>query len=413
MLAASSDLIGDTSRSDLPGRPRTMGPRLARPYGGWMARPWRVDLVLAGGVTLSLALIMAIDEMTTPLAYCFAVVLGGVMLLRRSFPRLVLVVTLVLLFSYYIVGFPPIGIAVPVVAALFSASERDHTGWAVGATVFTLTLSTAYRVWEGDESASYVLGYEMVMNVAMMAGAIALGYGVRSRRAQREQQLEIIRLSSLEQQRAADRRIQNERVEVARDLHDLVGHTMSVISLHTDVARESVGHDDQVVSEALGRIRTATSDTLSELRATVKLLRSPRTAIAEAGVVSLSGVETLVTSARAAGPTVDYEPLPSAVRLSAAVDATAYRIIQESLTNVLRHARADRVWVRVAAEADRLVVSIRDDGQGRPDQENPGAGHGIAGMTERARLLGGDLTAGPHPDGGFDVRALLPLSEDS
>lgn len=376
-----------------------------------MARPWRVDVVLAGGVTLSLALIMAIDEMTAPLAYCFAVVLGGVMLLRRSLPRLVLVVTLVLLFSYYILGFPPIGIAVPVVAALFSASERDHTWWAVGATVFTLTLSTAYRIWEGDESASYVLGYEMVMNVAMMAGAIALGYGVRSRRAQREQQLEIIRLNSLEQERAADRRIQNERVEVARDLHDLVGHTMSVVSLHTDVARESVGHDDQVVAEALGRIRTATSDTLSELRATVKLLRSPRTVIAEAGVVSLSGVETLVTSARAAGPTVDYQPLPSAVRLPAAVDATAYRIIQESLTNVLRHARADRVWVCVAAEAGRLVVSIRDDGQGRPAAAD--AGHGIAGMTERARLLGGDLTAGPHPGGGFAVRALLPLLEDS
>jgi signal transduction histidine kinase len=269
-----------------------------------------------------------------------------------------------------------------------------------------LVVSTAFRVREG-EALGYLLGYEAVTNVALIATAIALGDSLRARRVQLAQQGEIARLTAFQVSREAERRVQGEREGIARDLHDLVGHTMSVISLHAGVAAEAVGRDDATTRRAVEQIRTATSQTLREMRTMVRLLRTPAADDTGRAVVSLAGVPTLVDAARKAGLTVRSEVEVDPAALSAAIDAAAFRVIQEALTNVLRHADATRADVTAEVRDGIVHVIVSDDGRGSVSEDRAG-GHGLAGMAERVRLLGGTSRSGPRAAGGFLVEARLP-----
>jgi signal transduction histidine kinase len=185
---------------------------------------------------------------------------------------------------------------------------------------------------------------------------------------------------------------------------------MSVISVHSGVAGEAVGHDDDAARAALERIREATSATMRELRATVKLLRNPEEP--ERGASGLAGVEDLARAARQAGLEVDVDVRVPPGALDGAINAAAYRIVQESLTNVLRHASARRAVVAAEVRGARLRVQVSDDGagSGRGDgARSGGGGQGIPGMRERAALLGGSLEAGNRDGGGFAVVADLPV----
>lgn len=374
------------------------------------AAPWLLDLLLGTTVALAIALIVATEQggerSPDALAYLFAAGFGALMLLRRPFPRATLAVTVIGLFGYYSMGYPPIGVAIPVVAALYSAAEAGLMTWSVGAGCVVLAVSTFFRVREGEPLA-YLLGYELVSNVALMAAAIALGDGVRTRRARKAEQEEIDRLTAEHLRREADRRMQSERENIARDLHDLVGHQMSVISLQSNVAAEAIGRDAGAASDAIDRIRGASAQTMQDLRATVRILRSPPQEDAERGVVSLADAETVFGSARSAGleVTSEFDVAPS--ELSAAIDAAAYRVVQESLTNVIRHAGASHAHVRAVLRDGTLRLSVTDDGRGRTGTVDAG-GHGLAGMTERVRLLGGTLATRSERGKGFAVEAELP-----
>lgn len=369
--------------SEQSAAPRTVDPRVT-------------DVVLALAMALVVAVVIAADPDAArhagPGAYLFAVGFGALVLVRRRAPRTVLVVTVLAVFVYYTFQFAPIGMALPAVAAIYSAAEMRRTGWAIGAGVTLVAVATYYRT-VGNTPEEALAPYDLVTNVALVAAAVALGVAVRLSREARGHEA-----------RAAEQRLQAERLRIARDLHDVVGHNLSVIALHSGVAAEAVGRDDDAARGALGHVREATSRTLHELRSTVRLLRGSAPDSAPTGV---AGVDALAASARAAGLVVDVEVDVPPGLLDGAIDAAAYRIVQESLTNVLRHAAATRVTVTLRVTDGHLVLRVADDGRGADRGLVPGSG--ISGMRERVALLGGTLALDDAPDGGFVVTAELPL----
>ncbi|WP_116247543.1 sensor histidine kinase [Nocardiopsis sp. FIRDI 009] len=346
----------------------------------------------------------------TPLAYALAATLGGLMLVRRRWPVPVVLATSVLIVINYVLDLPTIGLAVPAAAALYSAAEAGRTAWSVGSASALLLVSTLARLGQGTDPA-YLLGYELASSVAIMGAATALGH-VRWQRFRAEGQR--ARIAALDAQaRAAEAAeiVALERTRIARDLHDAVGHHLSVVSLHAAVAAEALDDVPADVDGAraeLGHVRQASRAALGEMRATVRALRGGDP---DGGrVASLARLDELVAPVRAAGVEVRVEGVPRAGEIPALVDATAFRIAQEALTNTLRHAAANRARVVFTREGEELDVVVTDDGGGRT--EDPSRGSGLAGMRERVRMVGGTVAAGPAPGGGFRVRARLPLGGD-
>lgn len=381
--------------------------------------PRLVDAVLATGMTLAVALVIAADLQRTgrggATAYGFAVGFGLLVLARRRWPRAVLGLTVLGIFGYYALDLPPIGIALPAVAALYSAAEAGRTRWAVGAAAVLVATSGYFLVWEG-RPADYLVGYEFVTNIALAAASVALGASVRLRRETREQQQRLRRLEAVAQARQAAERAQAERLQVARELHDSLGHSLAVVSLHAGVAQESVGRDDAAVTRALEQVRAAGSETLRELRATVRLLREQPVPVAPGpetpGDVGLAGVPALAAAAEAAGLVVRMRIDVLTTSLAPEVDAAAYRIVQEALTNVLRHSRSPQAEVRAQVSGDRVQLTVSDPGPAahpfEDGEDRDDGGHGLRGMAERAALVGGVFRA--HPRGaGFVVHAELPV----
>jgi len=354
--------------------------------------PVVVDALFGTAVALGIALVIAArsgGRPPDPGAYLFAAGFGAVMLLRRRTPPTVLVLTTLGLFAYYAFDYPPIGVALPVITALFSAADAGRTRWAIGTGIVIFVVSFYFRV-ENGESLAVLIGYEAVSNIALIAAATALGYSFRSRR-------EIARLTAIQLEREAEWRVQRERERISRDLHDTVGHTMSVISLQAGVAAEAVDPGGPA-AQAIERIRAASGQTLRDLRSMVRLLRTPDGALE---VLSLAAVPDLVDATRGVGLQVTTRI--DADGLSPQVDAAAYRIVQEALTNVVKHARARHVEVSARLHEGVLHLRVADDGQGA---SAPADGHGLAGMAERVRLLGGTLETRSRD--GFTVEAWLP-----
>ncbi|MBQ1050377.1 sensor histidine kinase [Micromonospora sp. C51] len=401
-------------------------------------RPWVTDVLLGAGVAGTVSIVITANEGgrhgPDQLAYLWAVGLGALMLVRRRYPVVVLAVSVLGLFAYYAAGYPAIGLAVPVAAALFSAAEHGRIAASVAAAVLVIVVSVVFRLAEGQDF-SFVVGYELAGHVLLMGAAIALGDSLRSRRAAQADARRIAELTEARYRQEAQARLRDERMAIARDLHDSLGHTTSVIALHADVAQEALGRDEAAARSALELIRSTARRSMDDLRRTVTLLRSPgdppRT------VVSLTNLDAVTRAASAAGFDVDVRvavdtPLP------APVEAAAFRIMQEAVTNVVRHSAGSRVEIRAEQHGDQLTVTVTDTGSDPAPGTEPtrGAGsagpptyreaangrvepsavvrpgHGIAGMRERAESLGGTLTAG-HRHAGFVVSAVLPVAEPS
>ncbi|MEU4571208.1 sensor histidine kinase [Nonomuraea sp. NPDC023979] len=360
-------------------------------------------------------------------AYGFGLLLSGLMFVRRRWPVATLVVTAAALLVYYLLSYPPVGLAVPVAAALYSAAEQGKLRWAVGTAVALLVISTTARTAHGDDPA-YLYGFELATSVGLMAAVIALGDTVRSRRGWRAELDKQARAARAEREREAARRVGEERLRIARDLHDLLGHTISVISLHTDVAREALRDDPDAAERSLAVVRDACGDVVAELRASLRALREPP--LADQGrlapVPGLDRLDELARPAREAGLEVGVSVRGTPVPLPAVADATAYRVVQEALVNVLKHAEAHRVEIELAYGEEALVVRVADDGKGGPGEgkgkfddgngapsegEGLDGGWGIMGMRERVGLLGGTLRVSSRPSEGFEVEARVPYGD--
>jgi signal transduction histidine kinase len=228
---------------------------------------------------------------------------------------------------------------------------------------------------------------------------------------------EAIRYRSLrEAQRAQVRnaetrqRVSEERLRIAREVHDILAHNISLINVQAGTALHRARRSEEDAYRALHTIKQVSQNTLGELRSLLGALRESGEEAPRAPVPGLARLEELVSSATASGVTVNVEVTGGQPSLPAGVDLACYRIVQEALTNVARHAGPARTAVRVSYGKDDVVVEVEDDG--RADGVFV-VGTGITGMAERANALGGTLDAGPRPGGGFRVRAWLPLRRGS
>jgi len=202
--------------------------------------------------------------------------------------------------------------------------------------------------------------------------------------------------------------VAEERARIARELHDVVGHSVSVMTVQASAVRRLLEPDQDREREALLVVEQTGREALAEMRRMVGVLRRPDEAPALAPQPSLEHIEKLVAHTRETGLPVDLRIEGTPAELPAGIDTTAYRIVQEALTNAVKHANASRAEVVVRYENGRVELTVRDDGRGGGD--GGGSGHGLVGMRERVSVYGGELEAGPLAGGGFRLRATLPVT---
>ncbi|WP_371617104.1 sensor histidine kinase [Streptomyces sp. NBC_00454] len=243
----------------------------------------------------------------------------------------------------------------------------------------------------------------------LFAFAGLLGYALRSTRLARTKLVEQETLTEAER---AQRTLLEERSRIARELHDVVAHHMSVISIQAQVAPYLVENPSEELKENLAGIRANALEALTELRRVLGVLRSEHPddpAGPHHPQPTLGELDGLVDNVRAAGLDVTTEIAGIRRPLTPGVELTAYRIVQEALSNCLRHAPGSRVEVGIAYGPRELHLCVANSAPTRPAPPSPGAGHGLLGMRERAGMLGGELAAGPRPGGGYEVSAILPM----
>jgi signal transduction histidine kinase len=278
------------------------------------------------------------------------------------------------------------------------------------AAVGTMTMAADW-VAGGDRLASNVLATALSISVAWLAGentgsrrtyAAAVARRAAERAAERE----------LEREERSRRAVAEERIVIARELHDIVAHAMSVITVRAGVARMVLSAQPEEAAEALGIIETTARRALQEMRLLVGVLRNDEgggeTLVPAPGLASIGD---LIDQAGHAGVEVSMEIVGEKRALPSGADLSIYRIIQEALTNIVRHAGPTRARLRIEYWADEIVIDITDEGGRRwdpPQADPPSGGHGLIGMRERVALYGGVLNAGPHGR-GFGVRASLPI----
>ena len=299
-----------------------------------------------------------------------------------------------------------------VLIALYSAvaysglPRRQVWGIAVGVAV-SLTLAHVIGDFDFPRNATGLL-----LDGGWMTIAILLGDTLRSRRAYaHEVELRAIEAEQTREE-AAQRRVVEERLQIARDLHDILAHTVALINVQAGVAAHVIDKQPEQAREALNTIKEASRSTLQELRALVGVLREGDGAAAPlAPAPTLRRLDDLIDAVRDAGVDITVDYARPAGPLPATVDVAAYRILQEALTNAIKHAGTASVQVSVRRAGPNLELTVTNSRNGHAAPTLPvGAGHGIPGMRERATAVGGSLEAGPLPDGGFQVRAALPVS---
>ncbi|MEV1000917.1 sensor histidine kinase [Nonomuraea sp. NPDC050202] len=332
----------------------------------------------------------------------YALLAGGGLALavRRRAPVVVLAVT-----GLCAVGYQAAGFDVPAVAYLFAvyaAVRAGHRAATVAASVIVLAAlplaAMAAGLHDTGEAFAQARG---ALELAWLVAAGAAGEALRQAERRAEE-------AERTKEETARRRADEERLRIARELHDSLTHQISIIKVQAEVAVHVARRRGEQVPEALLAIQEAGREATRELRATLEALREDDTSPPR----GLDHVAELVERARTTGldATLTFEgqrqPVP------AAVSRTVYRIVQESLTNVARHAAAATVSVRIDCRPDVLAIRIDDDGQATPDTV-PAPGVGLTGMRERVTALGGRLRAEPRGEGGFTVQAELPVNQAS
>ncbi|MET0601263.1 MAG: sensor histidine kinase [Baekduia sp.] len=288
-------------------------------------------------------------------------------------------------------------VAIPAWALFDMAREHGRRQTIIGA--IAVVPCVLVSVWPFADSSSELVSVAM-RNVALCELALALGYLMWHTKAALDRELAV-------HEAAVERRLGDERLRIAREVHDVVAHAMVAINVQAGVAAHLIDEDTGQAREALLHIKGASGRALTDLRATLGILRDTDQAAPVGPTAGLDDLDGVADQLRAAGVHVVIDvdhvaPLPTPVH------AAGYRIVQEALTNVLRHADARNVRVVACADDDdwlRLVVD--DDGKGR-SAVTTGAGTGVRGMRERAEALGGTLAAGPGTERGWRVEATLP-----
>jgi signal transduction histidine kinase len=388
----------------------------ARRSPGWLRRPWLVEVVIML-VLVVFAVFGTIESVqeggngNRQLDWLGWGLLGVAVLAlaaRRHRPTAVLLVTIAAVALSVAFGYPTGPIWATPLIALYSAAATGRRRLALLVGGALAAVPVVWRLLDRGAGSWAEVG----VTVLLVALAVATGEVARGRRDYLAEAERRAVEAERTLQETARRRANEERLRLARDLHDVTAHTIAVIAIQASVADEALGGCEacpEPALQAVRAIRAASREAMAELKATVTMLRDG--AAPRGPLPGLDQLEELVGMASGAGVRVELAVTGAARPLPPAVDLTAYRIVQESLTNVLRHARATSATVRVCYQPGAVEVEIGDDGRGSAPGAGSAAGHGLAVMAERAAAVGGRLEAGPGPDGGFRVHAWLPLGK--
>ncbi|MDG9684422.1 sensor histidine kinase [Streptomyces sp. DH18] len=251
------------------------------------------------------------------------------------------------------------------------------------------------------------------MTSLVLVTALALGIALRSLRLARK---DLVVQAELTAEERARRTLLEERGRIARELHDVVAHHMSVISIQAQVAPHLVEHPTEELRENLTGIRENALEALAELRRVLGVLRSedaPAQSARHAPQPGLDRLDELVATVRSAGLAVTVSTTGAPRPLSPGVELSAYRIVQEALSNVMRHAPGASAGVTIGHRPSGVTVRVVNSPPDRPAAPSPGVRHGLLGMRERTAMLGGELATGPTPNGGWEVTALLPTGTET
>jgi signal transduction histidine kinase len=378
---------------------------------------WGLDALLAGVLAVTLVAIRAFEahglQRAGWLGYVLTILAASMLIGRRRWPLSVFVGTLVLSLIAIAVASPTGAISVTVVFAVYTLAQvRGRPLSVLLALLAAVGLALArgwlqYRGWSDARTA---------VEPAVALAALFLGWAVSSHRAYIAE-IEA-RAAQAEQTREdeARRQVDAERLRIARELHDVLAHGIATINVQAGVAAHVLDERPELAGEALRTIKATSKEALRELRGILGVLREADEIESREPAPGLSQLDRLIDATSKAGVPTQVTICGRRRSLPATVDLAAYRIVQESLTNVLRHAGRANALVAISYADDQMTVSVDDDGGGRAGlPESNGKrpktpGHGIRGMRERAHALGGELDAGPRASGGFRVCAHLPVS---
>jgi signal transduction histidine kinase len=357
------------------------------------------------------------------LGWVLLIVSGLVLAVRRRWPVPVFIAAALASLVYYAAGFSDgpgwIGLFVALYTlTAYGDGRKSLLTAGVGITV----LATGWLIAAADIEPAAAIGW-VFFRIAASVMAAALGESVRSRRVIAAEALERARRAERTREEEARSRVDAERLRIAREVHDTVAHAIAIINVQAGVTAYTLDKRPERAREALVTIEQTSAQALHEMRAVLGVLRDSDNG--RGPDPGLGHVNELAAMARDAGLDIKLQVTPPTAPLPSAVDHTAYRIMQESITNVIRHVGPTRVTVALDYGTDVLEVRVSDEGgRDAPGDEAAGPrapagtladgsaepGRGIVGMRERCGLLGGELTAGPRPCGGFEVKARLPLT---
>ncbi|MFG3715651.1 sensor histidine kinase [Micromonospora sp. NPDC047730] len=380
-------------------------------------RRWMTEagiVVITGAVTvyrIGVAAVESADRAPDAWAYGLGLAMALVLLARRRWPAATLATVGALFLAYHMSRYPGGAPAAPLWVAMYSVAvaSRRRSGLVVAGVFILLDLHGRMLV-EGVGPLDATLDSSTVV----FGATLLLGEAVRGRRIRLE-------LLAAERDRTAEQRVIEERIRIARELHDVTAHTLAVVGVQAGVAAEVLEDDPDQARAALNVVRQAGREAMVELRAAVGVLRDgrrdpgpepggpggklgdlrdPPGEFSPAPPAPALDRLPALTAATGAVLLHDGEPRP----MPRAVEATAYRIVQEAVANAVRHADANRIEVRLGYRPDGLTLTVQDDGRGAGGPP----GNGLRGMAERATGLGGWLRAGPAEGGGFQVQGWLP-----
>jgi signal transduction histidine kinase len=375
------------------------------------AGPWVLDgllaVVAAGAGVATLATVLPFDPGSPEAWAAYLLVLAHTLpiAVRRRWPLAVLAWGLATGVAFAALGLNLVSLTFAVLVYLYTvAAHRPRVDSLAG---LAATEALLVLVWLARPRALGD-GGTLVLDGLIMAAGWWLGDGTRRRQEavaaarQRAAELEEAR------EELARRAVTEERLRIARELHDVVAHSMSIIAVQSGVGVHVLDSQPEEARKALAAVEATSRQALVEMRRLLGVLRQeaePRGSLAPAP--GLAELETLAAEVARAGVRVEVHIEGTPCELPAGLDLSAYRIVQEALTNVVRHAGPATARVAVRYSPGQVALEVVDDGRG-PGAEDRG-GHGLAGMRERAALYGGTLEAGPVPGGGFRVAATLPV----
>ncbi|OKH98149.1 two-component sensor histidine kinase [Streptomyces sp. CB02923] len=398
-----------------PGGPRPGGWRAAGgvhpgAWGGarlpWFSTVWLTVFVLVGTRFAAKGQPGRAD--LGPLAYTLLIAGAALLLLRHRHPRTVALGTAVVCSVYLAAGYPYGPVLFVVAFGCFAGIVAGHrtAAWTGVGLVWASHLLVGHWLYRwlpppGDRPAPWG---EQLFVTAVVAAVVAVSELARVRREQ------FARIRA-ERMAAERRRADEERLRIARELHDVLAHSISVINVQAGVGLALLDADPEQARTALTTIKAASKEALGEVRQVLDTLRTPGDA-PRAPAPGLDRLPELREQAAGAGLTVEVTESGARTGLAPGADLAAFRIVQEALTNIVRHSGSRTARVRLGHRTDALEITVDDDGPataaGRAG-DVIGGGNGLIGMRERAAALGGTVEAGPRPDGGFRVHARVPL----